>query len=526
MDCEDAHNGRGPSGAQCSNPAMNIIGAEDEDFENDEQPMVDDQCSHFNSIELLKSRPTHLLVFIHHVMLQFDCAPVLCYLHADLFKNFNAKDTKKHFGEFYNSFLEKGAILKISVPNNLSYELDRMRSEIITEEQQKRIANEIQFMQSPEILRQLDDFRQKRMMGMTPNERELNDVESHRPTDRIPMDMKEKAVAESLLEKMFEANPSIVPDKDKSNCIFGAVAFYMKHIGVKTRALDNKKTKSGWRPSVPSVLKPWGANKPSKIIKPPVFTHDGKQTRSDFEVKQTKSTVQSQRASISDGGTTPVRKPGVAGSGSTHGSESSEEMTISFSVTPSPDSQSDTGVNNNRSDPRPVSEGGDASPVSTGGGLSVCESPSVIDIPPDDIQDSGRSTTKEGLKNSLPALSRGVCCVPPVLLLLLLPAIYAALLKDNKDQDRPLLRKHASLPFPFHPNSFSSHFSFFCILPPPFFYLFFYFLFFTSVCLFLVPPDVLQCQSFLLAFSLQFTHVAVFLRIKSALCPAMLRQGM
>ncbi len=42
-------------------------------------------------------------------------------------------------------------------------------------------------------------------MGMTPNERELNDVESHRPTDRIPMEMKEKAVAESLLEKMVEA---------------------------------------------------------------------------------------------------------------------------------------------------------------------------------------------------------------------------------------------------------------------------------------------------------------------------------
>uniref|UniRef100_A0A673JR30 Rho guanine nucleotide exchange factor (GEF) 1b n=1 Tax=Sinocyclocheilus rhinocerous TaxID=307959 RepID=A0A673JR30_9TELE len=107
--------------------------------------MVDDQCSHFNSIELLKSRPTHLLVFIHHVMLQFDCAPVLCYLHADLFKNFNAKDTKKHFGEFYNNFLEKGAVY-------------RMRPEMINEEQQKRFAYEIQFMQSPEILRQLDDF--------------------------------------------------------------------------------------------------------------------------------------------------------------------------------------------------------------------------------------------------------------------------------------------------------------------------------------------------------------------------------
>ncbi|XP_016387643.1 rho guanine nucleotide exchange factor 1-like isoform X5 [Sinocyclocheilus rhinocerous] len=380
MDCDDAHNGRGPSGAQCSNPAMNIIGAEDEDFENDEQPMVDDQCSHFNSIELLKSRPTHLLVFIHHVMLQFDCAPVLCYLHADLFKNFNAKDTKKHFGEFYNNFLEKGAILKVSMPNNLASELDRMRPEMINEEQQKRFAYEIQFMQSPEILRQLDDFRQKRMMGMTPNEHELNDVESHRPTDRIPMEMKEKAVAESLLERMFEANPSIVADKDKSNCIFGAVAIYMKHLSVKTRARDNKKTKSGWRPSVPSVLKPWGTNKPNKIVKPSAFTHDGKQTRLDFEVKQTKPSVPPHRVSISDSGTTPVRKPGVAGSGSTHGSESSEEKTISVSVTPSPDSQSDTGVNNNLSDPRPVSVGGDASPVSTGGG---------IDILPDDSQDSG-----------------------------------------------------------------------------------------------------------------------------------------
>uniref|UniRef100_A0A8C1XKG6 Rho guanine nucleotide exchange factor (GEF) 1b n=1 Tax=Cyprinus carpio TaxID=7962 RepID=A0A8C1XKG6_CYPCA len=391
MDYEDAHNGRGPSGAQSPNPAMNIIGAEDEDFENDKQPMVDDQCSHFNSIELLKSRPTHLLVFIHHVMLQFDCAPVLCYLHADLFKNFNAKDTKKHFGEFYNTFLEKGAILKVPMPNTIASELDRMRPEMISEDQQKRYVHEIQFMQSTEILRQLDDFRQKRMMGMTPNERELNDVESHRPTDRIPMEMKEKAVAESLLEKMVESNPSIVADKDKSNCVFGAVAFYMKHLGVKTRALDNKKTKSGWRPSVPSMLKPWGTNKLNKPDKKPEQFYDGKQTRLDFEVKQHKPNVPPIRGSISESSATSGRKTAVAMSGSTHGSES-EELTVSVSVTPSPDSQSDTGVNNNRSDPKP--EGGDASPVSTGGSLSICEPLSVIDMPPDDSQDNGRNVRR------------------------------------------------------------------------------------------------------------------------------------
>ncbi|KAK9961143.1 hypothetical protein ABG768_008951 [Culter alburnus] len=185
--------------------------------------------------------------------------------------------------------------------------------------------------------------------------------------------------------------PSIVADKDKGNSIFGAVAFYMKHLGVKTRALDNKKTKSGWRPSVPSVLKPWGANKPRQnTTKPsPLFSHDGKQTRLDFEVKQNKP-VPPHRASISDGNTTPGRKAGVAGSGSTHGLESNEELIISVSVTPSPDSQSDTGVNNNRADPtKPVSEGGDASPVSTSGSLTICEPLSPIDIPPEDNQDSG-----------------------------------------------------------------------------------------------------------------------------------------
>ncbi|XP_073781195.1 rho guanine nucleotide exchange factor 1 isoform X19 [Danio rerio] len=376
MDYEDAHNGRGLSGAQGLNPVMNIIGAEDEDFENDEQPMVDDQCIHFNSIELLKSRPTHLLVFLHHVMLQFDCAPVLCYLHADLMKNLNTKDTKKHFGEFYNTFLEKGAILKVSVPSNIAPEIDRLRPELINEEQQKRYANEIQFAQSPEILRQLEDFRQKRMMGMTPNERELNDVESHRPTDRIPMDMKEKAVAESLLEKMVEANPSIVPDKDKSNSIFGAVAYYMKYLGVKTRAFDNKKSKSGWRPSVPSMLKPWSVNKQIKPVKPP-----------GIGSKQNKQPPH--RVSVSDSVTPPGRKTGITVSGSTHGSESSEELPISVSVTPSPDFQTDTGIINNRTDPKPASEGGEVSPVSTGGTVSICEPLAVIDVPPEDIQDSG-----------------------------------------------------------------------------------------------------------------------------------------
>lgn len=39
--------------------------------------VVDDQCTHFNSIDQLKDRPTHLLVFMQHVILQFDPAPLV-----------------------------------------------------------------------------------------------------------------------------------------------------------------------------------------------------------------------------------------------------------------------------------------------------------------------------------------------------------------------------------------------------------------------------------------------------------------
>uniref|UniRef100_A0A8D3A7G7 Rho guanine nucleotide exchange factor (GEF) 1 n=1 Tax=Scophthalmus maximus TaxID=52904 RepID=A0A8D3A7G7_SCOMX len=225
---------------------MSIIGAEDEDFENDLNDVVDDQCKYFDDIEKLKDRPTHLLVFMQHVFLQFDPAPMLCYLHAELFRTFSTKETKKQFVEFYNTFLDKGAILRVAVPTNITYDWDRIRPDLLSEDTQKRYAQEVQSLQAAEVAKQLEDFRQKRMMGMTPNEAELIDVESHYPTDRIPMEMKEKSVAENLLDKMSETQPTIVSDEEKCQSIFTAVAFYMKHLGVKTRAVDSKKSRGGF----------------------------------------------------------------------------------------------------------------------------------------------------------------------------------------------------------------------------------------------------------------------------------------
>ncbi|XP_076746223.1 rho guanine nucleotide exchange factor 1 isoform X7 [Maylandia zebra] len=225
---------------------MSIIGAEDEDFENDLNEYVEDRSNTFNHIEQLKSRPTHLLVFLQHVILQFDPAPLLCYLHAELFKNLSAKETKKQFGDFYTTFLDKGAVLKVAVPAHVNSELDRSRLDVLTDDIQKRFVQDIQSVQLAEVAKQLEDFRQKRMMGMTLSEAELNDVDSHYPTDRVPTDMKEKSVAENLLEKMSETQSTGAFDEDKCQTIFNAVVLYMKHLGVKNKAADSKKSKGGF----------------------------------------------------------------------------------------------------------------------------------------------------------------------------------------------------------------------------------------------------------------------------------------
>ncbi|XP_017559470.1 rho guanine nucleotide exchange factor 1b isoform X3 [Pygocentrus nattereri] len=403
MDFVDAHEGRGLSGAHGFSVAMSIIGAEDEDFENDLNQTVDDQCYYFNSIELLKSRPTHLLVFLHHVMLQFDCAPVLCYLHADMFKNLSAKETKKHFGDFYNSFLDKGAILRVSVPVHVSNELDRTRPELLSEDQQRRYAQEVQNMQTMEVLRQLEDFRQKRMMGMTPNEHELSQVENHYQTDRVPREMKEKAVAEMLLERLLEANPTIVADEDKCSTIFSAVVVYMKHLGVKTRTPDSKKSKGffKWkyakkeenktqvRSVIPNILNEAGRRIVGRNEAKPATEADKASER------KSSGSASVHRGSSSEGSTTTVRKQVVAGPGTIQGTEGTDAQLSNLIITTSPEStQSDTAMTTSRSDPAFVYDVGDISPISSNTGLSLLESCSANDIPTEDSHEKDRSVRR------------------------------------------------------------------------------------------------------------------------------------
>ncbi|XP_066463216.1 rho guanine nucleotide exchange factor 1 isoform X6 [Eleutherodactylus coqui] len=295
--------------------AMSIIGAEDEDFENDIEPNVDDQQSYFQSIELVKDHPAYIMVFLNHVVLQFDPSPLLCFLHVEILRSLSAKEGKKSFTDFYNTFLMKGAVLRVPIPLSVSFELDRTRLDLIQDDMLKKYITEIQSHQIPEICRQLEDFRAKRVLGMTPGELELSELESYRTNDRYILQSKEKQLAERLLGKLDDVHPNISADEEKSSAIVHAIAAYMKHIGVKTKVADSKKSKSGFfrkiRPGKKEdeTLKPkkpsfWNRNETPHTDKPVVperkISHGQRNfDRSDSNTVKPKTSIESPDPGVS-----------------------------------------------------------------------------------------------------------------------------------------------------------------------------------------------------------------------------------
>uniref|UniRef100_UPI00398ED171 rho guanine nucleotide exchange factor 1-like n=1 Tax=Pristiophorus japonicus TaxID=55135 RepID=UPI00398ED171 len=137
----------------------------------------------------------------------------LCYLHGEMFKGVNVKDARRLFVDYFHTFLDRGAILRVSVPQEISFELDRCRPDMLCEEGLRNIVKGMQKAMTLEIFGQLEDFRNKRMMGMTIGERELSDLDAERLVDRVAFEVKEKTFAEHLLPKVEEATSTADDDK-------------------------------------------------------------------------------------------------------------------------------------------------------------------------------------------------------------------------------------------------------------------------------------------------------------------------
>ncbi|XP_056652986.1 rho guanine nucleotide exchange factor 1 isoform X1 [Monodelphis domestica] len=237
MEMEDA--ARGAPGPTRPAP-VSIIGAEDEDFENELEAHPEERSSEFQSLEQVKRRPAHLMAFLHHVALQFEPGPLLCCLHADMLTMLGSKEAKKGFQDFYHNFLEKTAVLRVPVPSSVSFELDRTRPELLPEDVQRRFVQEVVQAQQSAICRQLEDFRSKRLMGMTPGEPELSQLEAWAARDRVSFEGRERLVAERLLTRLEDIHPTISTDEEKSVAIVSAISSYMRYLGVRTKGSDKK----------------------------------------------------------------------------------------------------------------------------------------------------------------------------------------------------------------------------------------------------------------------------------------------
>ncbi|XP_043096368.1 rho guanine nucleotide exchange factor 12 isoform X4 [Puntigrus tetrazona] len=228
-------------GSPSYRPVAHIIGAEDEDFDR-EQEQMNGQCSCFQSIDLLKSRPAHLAAFIHHVVSQFDPAPLLCYLYAELYKQTSSKDTRRILMDTF--FVDKTASLKVTVPESIIADLERTahsinaerkRPEPISEDIHRQYVQQLQDTLLPDIQKNLEDFRHKRSMGLTLAEAELARLDTERMRERVALE-KERSFAEHIISKIEDVLlTSQATEEDKCSTMQFVILSYMKQLGVKVK---------------------------------------------------------------------------------------------------------------------------------------------------------------------------------------------------------------------------------------------------------------------------------------------------
>ncbi|XP_025124983.3 rho guanine nucleotide exchange factor 1 isoform X4 [Bubalus bubalis] len=209
MEAEDVARGAAPGPPRPGLAPVSIIGAEDEDFE----------------IEL----------------------KTLCCLHADMLGSLGPKEFKKAFIDFYHSFLDKHSILRVMVPPAVAFELDRTRPDLFPEDLQRQFVQEVAQSQQVAVVRQLEDFRSKKLMGMTPWEQELVQLGAWVARDRASYEARERHLAERQLTHLEEMQHTISNDEEKSAAVVNAISLYMRHLGVRTKSGDKKSGRNFFR---------------------------------------------------------------------------------------------------------------------------------------------------------------------------------------------------------------------------------------------------------------------------------------
>ncbi|XP_034020984.1 rho guanine nucleotide exchange factor 11 isoform X3 [Thalassophryne amazonica] len=204
---------------------VQIIGPEEED-EDDGGYAYNEMDGPFQDIELLKSRPAHMMVFMRYVFSQLlDPNPLLFYLSAEAYLGSSSKDARSLAPQICSHFLAADAPLRIKVHQEY---LTDIESRLHAQEDIRGPLSELQQQVLPDIQEQIQDYRNKQMMGLGSlfGEGDLLQLDGDTAKERQVVDRQVTALWEILSKH----------EEDRSSSpLASAVLLYLRHSGIKLR---------------------------------------------------------------------------------------------------------------------------------------------------------------------------------------------------------------------------------------------------------------------------------------------------
>ncbi|KAI4808402.1 hypothetical protein KUCAC02_000464 [Chaenocephalus aceratus] len=201
-----------------------IIGPEEED-EEDDGYAFNEMDGPFQDIELLKSRPAHMAVFMRYVFTQLlDPNPLLFYLSVEAYLGSSPKDARALAPQICSHFLDPDAPLKIKVREEY---LTDIEGRLHASEDIRGPLSELQQQVLPDIQDQIQDYRNKQMMGLGSlfGEGDLQQLDGDPVKERQVGDRQVTALWEILSKH----------EEDRSSPLASAVHLYLRHSGIKLR---------------------------------------------------------------------------------------------------------------------------------------------------------------------------------------------------------------------------------------------------------------------------------------------------
>ncbi|XP_028987395.1 rho guanine nucleotide exchange factor 11 isoform X3 [Betta splendens] len=215
---------RQSSDTQTLPESVQIISYEEEDEEYDGYAF-NEMDGPFQDIELLKSRPAHMMVFMRYVFTQLlDPNPLLFYLSVEAYLGSNPKDARALAPQICSHFVDPDAPLKIKVQAD---DLKEIESRLHAQEDIRGPLSELQQQVLPDIQDQIQDYRSKQMMGLGClfGERDLLHLDGDPVKEKHVVDKQATALWEILSKH----------EEERSSPLASAVLLYLRHSGIKLR---------------------------------------------------------------------------------------------------------------------------------------------------------------------------------------------------------------------------------------------------------------------------------------------------